>query len=146
MRNMRVSDASQVMTKASPFSVTETVARFQQVVAAKDMRVFAVIDHGAEACQAGLDLPDTQVVIFGSPEAGTPAMEAAPLLALELPLKVLVWADEGRTRVSYTAPAALVERYGLSPDVARVLERIEPLTEAVILYDTQTRKEVEASW
>ena len=78
MRNMKVSDASEVMTKSSPFSVAETVARFQQVVAAKDMKVFAVINHAAEAHEAGLDLPDTQVIIFGNPEAGTPVMEAAP--------------------------------------------------------------------
>jgi uncharacterized protein (DUF302 family) len=143
---MRVSDASEVMTKSSPYSVAETVARFNEVVAAKDMKVFAVINHSGEAHEAGLDLPETKVIIFGNPSAGTPVMEAAPLVALELPLKVLIWEDEGRTRVSYTAPGALVERYGLSADLARVLEGIEPLTDAVIFYSTYNRNGVSSSW
>ncbi len=146
MRNMKVTDASQVMTKSSPFSVAETVARFQEVVAAKDMKVFAIINHSDEAHNVGLPLPETKVIIFGSPEAGTPVMEVAPLIALELPLKVLIWEDEGHTRVSYTTPGALAERYGLSADVARVLEGIEPLTDAVIFYGTCERNGVSASW
>lgn len=146
MRNMRVSDASEVMTKSSPYSVAETVARFNEVVAAKDMRVFAVINHSDAAHEVGLDLPETKVIIFGNPEAGTPVMEAAPLMALELPLKVLIWDDEGRTRVSYTAPGALAERYGLSPNLARILEGIEPLTDAVILYGSGEKGRVSTSW
>ena len=146
VRNMRVSDASEVMTKWSPYSVAETVARFNEVVAAKDMKVFAVINHSDAAHEAGLDLPDTRVIIFGNPEAGTSVMGAAPLVALELPLKVLIWEDEGRTRVSYTAPGALAERYGLSPDLARVLDGIEPLTDAVIFYTTNDRTEMSSSW
>ncbi len=140
-----MSDASEVMTKSSPYSVAETVARFNEVVAAKDMKVFAVINHSDEAHEAGLDLPETKVIVFGNPEAGTPVMEAAPLMALELPLKVLIWEDEGRTRVSYTAPGALAERYGLGPDLARILEGIEPLTDAVILYTNNTNG-VTVSW
>ena len=136
MRNMRVSDISQVTTKSSPFSVAETVARFNEVVTAKDMKVFAVINHSDEAHDVGLELRETKVIIFGKPEAGTPVMEAAPLMALELPLKVLIWEDEGRTRVSYTTPGALAERYGLGADLTQVLNGIDPLTDAVILYDT----------
>lgn len=146
MRNMRVSDSSQVMTKSSPCSVAETVARFNEVVAAKDMKVFAVINHSDEAHEAGLDLPETKVIIFGKPETGTPVMEAAPLMALELPLKVLIWEDQGRTRVSYTTPGALAERYGLNADLARVLDGIEPLTDAVIFYGSNNRDGVRASW
>jgi uncharacterized protein (DUF302 family) len=138
VRNMKVSDASEVMTKSSPYSVAETVARFNEVVAAKDMKVFAVINHSGEAYGAGLDLPETRVIIFGSPGESTPVMESAPLMALELPLKVLIWEDEGRTRVSYTAPGALAERYGLCADVARMLDGIEPLTDAVIMYTNDT--------
>lgn len=132
MRNTKVSGASEVTTKCSPYSVAETVARFNEVVDAKDMKVFAVINHSEEAHRVGLDLPETQVIIFGNPETGTPVMQAVPLTALELPLKVLIWEDQGQTRVSYTAPGALAERYGLSPDLARVLDGIEPLTDAVI--------------
>jgi len=138
VRNMKVSDAAEVLTKSSPYSVAETAARFNEVVAAKDMKVFAVINHSGEAHEAGLDLPETKVIIFGNPGAGTLVMEAAPLVALELPLKVLIWEDEGRTRVSYTAPGALAERYGLCADLARMLEGIEPLTDAVIMYTNDT--------
>ena len=82
VRNMKVSDAAEVLTKSSPYSVAETVARFNEVVAAKDMKVFAVINHSGEAHEAGLDLPETKVIIFGNPGAGTLVMEAAPLVAL----------------------------------------------------------------
>ena len=125
--------------------MAETLARFNDVVAAKDMRVFAIIGHSDAAHEVGLDLPETNVIIFGKPEAGTPVMEAAPLMALELPLKVLIWEDEGRTRVSYTAPGALAERYGLSADLAHVLEGIEPLTDAVIFYDASATNGTVAS-
>jgi uncharacterized protein (DUF302 family) len=94
--------------------------------------VFDVIDHSGEAAANGLELRDTKVVIFGSPAAGTPVMEAAPLAALDLPLKVLVWDDGGATKVSYTAPAALAERYGLSDDLAARLAGIEALVDAVV--------------
>ncbi len=146
MRNMKVSDASQFRTKSSPYSVAESVSRFHEVVAAKDMKVFAVINDSNEAHELGLDLPETEVIIFGNPEAGTQEMEAAPLMALELPLKVLIWEDEGRTRVSFTTPDALAERYGLSPDLAHILNGIEPLIDAVIFDNSQDPIGVDASW
>jgi uncharacterized protein (DUF302 family) len=95
------------------------------------MKVFAVIDHSGEARRHGLDLRDTKVVIFGSPESGTPVMVSAPLAALDLPLKVLVWADGDQTRVSYMAPAALADRYHLSDELAARLAGIEVLTDAI---------------
>jgi uncharacterized protein (DUF302 family) len=96
------------------------------------MKVFAVIDHSGEAHAVGLELRETTLVIFGSPEAGTPVMVAAPLAALDLPLKVLVWADGYQTKLSYTAPASLAARYNLSPDLAAGLAGIDALTNAVI--------------
>ena len=78
--------------------MARTVSRLREMVAAKGMKLFAVIDQSAEASQAGLKLRDTILVIFGSPAAGTLVMQAAPLAALDLPLKVLVWADQGRQR------------------------------------------------
>jgi uncharacterized protein (DUF302 family) len=119
-------------TKTSPRSVAETVARLTSLVETKGMKVFAVIDHSGEAEQAGLDLRDTKVVIFGSPNAGTPVMVAAPLAALDLPLKVLVWADGEETRVSYTAPQALAARYGLSEELEARLAGIDALTDALV--------------
>jgi uncharacterized protein (DUF302 family) len=96
------------------------------------MKLFAVIDHSGEAQAAGLELRETKVVIFGSPQAGTPVMEAAPLAALDLPLKVAVWADGEQTRLSYTAPAELAARYGLSDELAGRLAGIDALTDAAI--------------
>ena len=96
------------------------------------MKLFAVIDHSGEAEAAGLALRDTKVVIFGSPQAGTPVMDAVPLVALELPLKVLVWADEHQTKLSYTAPQALAARYGLGHELAGRLAGINAVAEAAV--------------
>ena len=90
-----------VVTKVSPRSFADTVARLKQLLAEKNVKLFSVIDQRAEARGAGLDLRDTTLVIFGNPAAGTPVMEAAPLSALDLPLKVLIWDDAGQTKVSY---------------------------------------------
>jgi uncharacterized protein (DUF302 family) len=122
----------QLVTKVSPRSVEDTVARFSEVLAAKGVKLFTVIDHSGEAAKAGLELRDTKVVIFGAPQAGTPVMQAVPVAALDLPLKVLVWDDEGQTRLTYTDPAALAARYGLSDALAARLAAIDPLTDAVV--------------
>jgi uncharacterized protein (DUF302 family) len=121
-----------LVTKSSPWSVADTVTRLLAVVATRGMKLFAVIDHSGEAEANGLQLRDTKVVIFGSPQGGTPVMVAAPLAALDLPLKVLVWADGHETKVSYTAPAALAARYGLSDELAARLAGIDGVTDAVI--------------
>jgi uncharacterized protein (DUF302 family) len=121
-----------LVTKSSPWSVSDTVARLSAVVAARGMKLFAIIDHSGEAAGSGLELRDTKVVIFGSPQAGTPVMLAAPLAALDLPLKVLVWADGHGTKVVYTAPAALAGRYGLADELAAKLAGIDAVTDAAI--------------
>jgi uncharacterized protein (DUF302 family) len=119
-------------TKLSARSVPETVARLSELVQAKGMKLFTVIDHSGEAHAAGLELRDTKLVIFGSPKAGTPVMQAAPLAALDLPLKVLIWADGDQTKVSYTPPAELAARYGVSDELAARLAGIDPLTDALV--------------
>ena len=121
-----------ITTKASPWPVAETVSRVTAAAAARGLKVFAVIDQSAAAREVGLELRETTLVIFGSPQAGTPVMVAAPLVAVDLPLKVLVWDDGGRTKISYTAPATLAARYGLSADLAARLAGIDPFTDAVI--------------
>ncbi|HUA46052.1 MAG TPA: DUF302 domain-containing protein [Solirubrobacteraceae bacterium] len=126
------SATAEVVTKLSPWSVTDTVARLSAIVAAKGLKVFAVIDHSGEAEAIGLRLRDTKVVVFGSPKAGTPVMQASPLAALDLPLKVLVWLDEHQTKLSYTAPRALAARYGLGEELGRRLAGIDAITDAVI--------------
>lgn len=126
------SATTDVVTKLSPRSVATTVARLSAIAAAKGLKVFAVVDHSGEAEAVGLKLRDTKVIIFGSPEAGTPVMQAAPLAALDLPLKVLIWLDEDQTKVSYTAPHALAARYGLSEELGNRLAGIDAITDAVI--------------
>jgi uncharacterized protein (DUF302 family) len=121
-----------VVTKTSPRSVTDTVARLTELISAKKLTLFAVIDQRAAAQEAGLDLRETTLVIFGSPAAGTPVMAAAPLSALDLPLKVLVWDDNGQTRVSYYSTAELAGRHQLSTDLASNLAGIDPLTDALV--------------
>ena len=121
-----------IVTKLSPRPVAATVARLTELVAAKGMKLFAVIDQRAEASQVGLQLRETVLVLFGSPAAGTPVMAAAPLAALDLPLKVLIWDDEGHTKVTYTAPEALAMRYGLTSELAARLAGIGPLTDALV--------------
>jgi uncharacterized protein (DUF302 family) len=120
-----------ITTKSSPRSVPDTVARLSELVTAKGLKLFTVIDHSGEAAEHGLELRDTKVVVFGSPVAGTPVMQAVPLAALDLPLKVLVWDDDGQTRVSYTAPAELAARYGLSDELSARLAAIDGLTELI---------------
>jgi uncharacterized protein (DUF302 family) len=124
--------AMEITTKMSPRSVAETVARLQSLAEGKGMKVFAVIDHNGEAKNVGLELRETKVVIFGSPHAGTPVMAAAPLAALDMPLKVLIWSDDGQTKVTYTAPMALAARYGLSEELAARLAGIDGLTDGLV--------------
>ncbi len=121
-----------VTTKLSPLSVEAAVRRLSEIAESKGLKVFAVIDHSGAAEANGLALRDTKVVIFGSPKAGTPVMEAVPLAALDLPLKVLVWADGDQTKLSYTSPTELAARYGLSDELSSRLAGIDPLTDAVI--------------
>ncbi|MGH3280149.1 MAG: DUF302 domain-containing protein [Trebonia sp.] len=88
------------------------------LLTAKGMKLFAVIDQAAEARQVGLTLRETMLVIFGNPKAGTPVMAAAPLSALDLPLKVLIWADGEQAKVSYYAPAALAASHHFTSEPA----------------------------
>jgi len=123
---------NRMTTKESPCSVEETVLRLQGVLESKGIKLFAVIDHSGEAEAVGLELRNTKLVIFGNPLAGTPVMAAAPLAALDLPLKVLVWADGDQTKLGYAEPAELAERYGLSDELAGRLAAIDAVTDAVI--------------
>jgi len=123
---------TEITTKISPRSVTDTVSRLTGILSAKGLKVFGVIDQSAEASQVGMQLRETTLVLFGNPAAGTPVMVAAPLSALDLPLKVLIWADDGQTKVTYYGPAALAARYDLSADLEAKLAAIDPLTDALI--------------
>jgi uncharacterized protein (DUF302 family) len=121
-----------VITKISPRSVTDTVAKLTGIIAAKGLTLFAVIDQREAAQKAGLDLRETVLVIFGSPAAGTPVMAAVPLAALDLPLKALIWDDGGQTKVSYYDPASVIARHGVPASLAPNLAAINGLTDALI--------------
>jgi uncharacterized protein (DUF302 family) len=121
-----------VVTKLSPWSMTDTVARLSAVVAARGMEVLAIIDHSSKARDVGLDLRDTKLVIFGSPSAATPVIKAVPLAALDLPLRVVVWENGYQTLVSYPAPEAVARRYGLDGDLAEALRSVDTVIAAVI--------------
>ena len=123
---------TEITTKISPRSVTETTSRLTGILSAKGLKVFAVIDQSGEASAVGMKLRETTLVLFGNPAAGTPVMVAAPLSALDLPLKVLIWADDGQTKVTYYGPAALAARYDLNADLTAKLAAIDPLTDALV--------------
>src|SRR5215469_1775560 len=132
MTDDRMVTEADVVTKLSPQPVPATVAKLTSMLSEKGIRLFAIIDQAAEARQAGLTLRETTLVIFGSPTAGTPVMDASPLSALDLPLKVLIWADGDQTKVSYYAPAALAASHHLTADLAANLSGINALTDALV--------------
>jgi uncharacterized protein (DUF302 family) len=132
MAEDRASNEPGVVTKLSPRPVADTTARLVDILGAKGVKLFTVIDQSADARQVGLELRDTTLVIFGNPAAGTPVMAASPLAALDLPLKVLVWDDVGQTKVSYYAPAELAARHGLTPDLEKNLAAVDALTDALV--------------
>ena len=121
-----------VINRASHATVAEPVARLIAEVEARGMKLFMTIDHSAEARATGLELRETKLVVFGNPRTGTPIMQAAAVAGLDLPLKVLVRVDPGRTCVSSAAPAELAARYQLSDELAAGLAGIDALTEAAV--------------
>jgi uncharacterized protein (DUF302 family) len=122
-----------VVTRQSPWSVTETIARLTSALEGAGAKVFASFDHSGEAQRAGLTLRDTKVLVFGNPAAGTALMQENPLIALDLPLKVTIWQnDEDDVRVTYLAGAWLAERYGIvDSDRAKVLAAVDRIVAGV---------------
>lgn len=119
-----------VVRIASQHSVAETVAKLEAMLLAKNVKLFAIVDHSGEAESAGMKMPNTKLLIFGNPKAGTPLMLAAPSAALDLPLKTLVAEDaEGKVWVSYNAPAYLRYRHNLPADLMANIAVIGALAE-----------------
>jgi uncharacterized protein (DUF302 family) len=114
--------ADDLTTVRSAFGVEESVDRIERAIAAAGMKVFARLDQAAEARAVGLDLRPATLVLFGNPKAGTPLMVARPTVAIDLPLKALVWQDDrGATWLTYNSPALLVRRHDLDEALARRL-------------------------
>ncbi|HUV97322.1 MAG TPA: DUF302 domain-containing protein [Acidobacteriaceae bacterium] len=109
-------------------SVDETVARLQSMLQEKGVQIFALIDHSREAKRAGFEMRPTKLLIFGNPKAGTPLMLAAPTIAIDLPLKLLVWEDAGgQVWISYNTPEYQQKRHALPQNLAAALGVVEAL-------------------
>jgi uncharacterized protein (DUF302 family) len=121
-----------IVSKSTAASVSETLAKLLGLLEDGGVKVFAVVDHSGEAEQAGLELRETKLVIFGSPVAGTPVMQAVPLAAIDLPLKILIWDSGGETSVSYVTPSTIAARYGLSTELGSRLAAVEALADALV--------------
>jgi uncharacterized protein (DUF302 family) len=116
----------------SKHSVDETVERLKGTLRDKGINLFALIDHSGEAEKSGLKMPPTKLLIFGNPKGGTPVMLAAPSIAIDLPLKVLVWQDShGKTWLSYNSPEYLKKRHGVPDDLVRNIAVVGALVQSV---------------
>lgn len=119
------------MTIPSNYSVDETVKRLKGILQSKGITLFALVDHSGEAAKVGMKMPNTKLLIFGSPKAGTPLMLAAPSIAIDLPLKILVSEDgAGKVWISYNSPEYLKERHGLPQDLLKNIAVVETLAVA----------------
>ena len=112
-------------------SVEAVVDKLKGILEAKGVTLFALVDHSGEAAKAGMTMPPTKLLIFGSPKAGTPLMLASPSIAIDLPLKILVWQDaDGKVWVSYNEPQYLGQRHGVPADLLKNISVVEALAAA----------------
>ena len=117
-----------IIDKPSNHSVDQTVEKLKAILQAKGVTLFALVDHSGEAEKAGMKMPPTKLLIFGSPKAGTPLMLAAPSIAIDLPLKILVWQDpQGKVWLSYNSPDYLKDRHNLPPDLLQNISVVDAL-------------------
>ena len=121
-----------IITKLSPRSVLDTTTMLADLLLSRGLKLFAVIHQDAEARSVGLQLPETVLVIFGDPIKETPLITESRFTALDVPLRVMIWAQGGQTRISYYSPTAIVRWHRLSTGQARRLTAIDTLTDAVI--------------
>jgi uncharacterized protein (DUF302 family) len=120
-----------IISIPSNHSVDETVDKLKNILLSKQITLFALIDHSGEAAKVGLKMPPTKLLIFGNPKGGTPLMLAAPSIALDLPLKILVAEDvQGKVWLSYNSPEYLKERHGLPTNLLQSIAVVETLVAA----------------
>lgn len=128
MVSMTLRNGNGIVDIPSNHSVDQTVEKLKGILAAKGIALFAIVDHSGGAEQAGMVMRPTKLLIFGNPKAGTPVMLAAPSIALDLPLKILVWEDAGgKVWISYNSPGYLQERHGVPAELMPVLAAVETL-------------------
>jgi uncharacterized protein (DUF302 family) len=122
---------SGIIDERSQHSVEQTVERLIALLHAEGVTLFALVDHSGEAARIGMTMRSTKLLIFGNPKAGTPLMLAAPSVALDLPLKILVWQDaQGSVSLSYNSPAYLKDRHGVPPALLPNIAVVETLARA----------------
>jgi uncharacterized protein (DUF302 family) len=114
-------------------SFDQTVERLKEILQAKGVNLFAVVDHSGEAEKAGMKMPPTKLLIFGSPKGGTPVMLAAPSIAIDLPLKILIWEDgQGKVWISYNSPEYLKKRHGVPDDLVKNIAGVGALVQEIV--------------
>ena len=122
------STANGIIDKPGNHSVDETAEKLQAILRAKGIALFALVDHRGEAAKLGMKMRPTKLLIFGNPKAGTPLMQASPSIAIDLPLKILIWEDAaGKVWVSYNSPTYLCERHHLPEELERNIAVVETL-------------------
>jgi uncharacterized protein (DUF302 family) len=132
-QNMTTTPIPGMIDLKSRYSFSETLQRLESLLQSRNLTVFARIDHSGEADKAGMKMQPTQVIIFGSPKAGTPLMVASPSLAIDLPLKALVWQDAtDQVWISYNTPEYLKQRHAIPGDLVKNIAGIGALLQSVV--------------
>ncbi len=127
--SMNTDSSNGLVNVASWHSVDETAEKFKSLLESKGIKLFALVDHSGEADKAGLHMPPTKLLIFGNPKGGIPLMLAAPSIAIDLPLKALVWEDpSGKVWISYNDPSYLQTRHQLLPELSAPLGAVRALS------------------
>ncbi len=129
------SDRANYEIKTTPYDVEETADRLESAAEARGAIVFARIDHASGARGTGAALEPTTVVIFGNPSLGSDFMTSQRLAAIDLPVRVLIYREEGRTRLAYLKPIALADRHGIENRdraVREMTRALNELTNAVV--------------
>jgi uncharacterized protein (DUF302 family) len=117
-----------IVSVPSNHSVDQTVEKLEEILKAKGVKLFALVDHSGEAERAGMKMRPTKLLIFGNPKGGTPLMIASPSIAIDLPLKILVWEDgNGKVWISYNSLAYLQARHHLPQELVQNIAVVEAL-------------------
>lgn len=119
-----------IVNRPSNHSVEQTAEKLKNILQSKGITLFALVDHSGEAEKVGMKMPPTKLLIFGSPKAGTPLMLASPSIAIDLPLKILVWEDpKGKVWISYNSSEYLQQRHALAQDLLPNIAVVETFAE-----------------
>ena len=129
----QAADNNGLISRVSPYPVSETLDRLEAVLKSKGVKIFARIDHAAEAQSVGMSLRPTQLLIFGNPKAGTPLMRASQSIGLDLPMKALAWQDaQGQVQLTWNSPDYLIARHDLDAEFSKNLAAVGGLIEAAL--------------